>query len=132
VGDVFVTDMKQRAGTQVNFWIALDTSRTLEAVFREYTGDELTFDATHVAVELYKMDSGFVSRSQARRIFAGLEKFQTVVLDFKNVRLLGQGFVDEVFRVWLSQHPGKKIDIRNASEHVQFMVDRARPELAAP
>lgn len=128
IGDVFVRDVKSRVGTQVDFWIALDSRRELDAVFRKYTGDELAFDSTHVAVELYRIDSGFVSRSQARRILAGLEKFQAIILDFKNVQLVGQGFVDEVFRVWTSRHPGKVIEVRNASEHVQFMVGRTKAE----
>ncbi len=124
VGDAFVRDVKARKGTQIDFWIALDSPRELEAVFRGYTSEELAFDRTTVAVKLYKMDSGFVSRSQARRVLAGLEKFKTIALDFANVTLVGQGFIDEVFRVWRSHHPEKVIEVRNADQNVQFMIDR--------
>ncbi len=124
VGDAFVRDVKARKGTQIDFWIALDSPRELEAVFRGYTSEELAFDRTAVAVKLYKMDSGFVSRSQARRVLAGLEKFKTIALDFASVTLVGQGFIDEVFRVWRSHHPEKVIEVRNADQNVQFMIDR--------
>jgi len=40
-----------------------------------------------------------VSRSQAKRLLMGLEKFNTIILDFKGVVSVGQAFVDQVFRV---------------------------------
>jgi len=47
-----------------------------------------------------------ISRSQAKRILRGLEKhFKVITLDFTGVTLVGQGFVDEVFRVYKNQHP---------------------------
>ncbi len=42
-------------------------------MFRDYTGDALTFDKTSVTVNLYKSGTEFLSRSQARRLLAGLE-----------------------------------------------------------
>ncbi|MBU1083906.1 MAG: STAS-like domain-containing protein, partial [Candidatus Omnitrophica bacterium] len=69
--------------------------------------------------------ANYVSRSQARRVLAGLEKFKTVVLDFKGIEAIGQAFADEIFRVWKSAHTDKEISARNACENVMFMVKRA-------
>ena len=125
IGDVFIRNTPLRKGTQVSFRASLKSKRKLESVFRQFTGEELTFDRTSVAVKLYAIDTGFVSRSQARRLLPGLEKFHKVVLDFRDIELVGQAFIDEIFRVWKSKHPRRIIEARNANQNVQFMMDRA-------
>ena len=76
-------------------------------------------------IKLYKMDSEYISRSQARRILSGLYKFKTVILDFKGVETVGQGFADEVFRVWKLNYPDISIIPNNANENINFMINRA-------
>jgi len=66
-----------------------------------------------------------VSRSQARRLVSGLERFREVVLDFRGVELVGQGFADEVFRVWARQHLEVALIPIAMSPPVAFMVERA-------
>ena len=63
-------------------------------------------------------DGSLVSRSQGRRLMAGLEKFQDVVLDFAGVAGIGQGFADEVFRVWRIDHPAVSLRPINANVEV--------------
>ena len=125
VGDLFVQSVKARAGTLVEFTIAVKTQRKLEEVFRRYTGDELAFDKTGVTVSLYKTGTEFLSRSQARRLLAGLEKFREVTFDFAGVESIGQGFADEVFRVWKTSHPTTMFTSKNANADVQFMIGRS-------
>jgi hypothetical protein len=124
VGDLFVRSVKARAGTLVEFTIAVKTQRKLEDVFLKYTGSELAFDKTGVTVNLYKAGKEFLSRSQARRLLAGLEKFREVTFDFGGVESIGQGFADEVFRVWKNGHPTTRFVTTNANADVQFMIDR--------
>ena len=69
----------------------------------------------------------YISRSQARRIVLGLEKFKHVVLDFRHISTVGQGFVDEVFRVFQSKYPQIKIEYTNANDDVKFMIERSLP-----
>ena len=77
-------------------------------------------------MELYREGAEYVSRSQARRIMTGLDKFETIELDFKGIDSIGQAFADEVFRVWHADHPGTRIIPRNANENVIFMIQRAK------
>jgi hypothetical protein len=49
---------------------------------------------------LFSIGVRFVSRSEAKRLPRGLDRFAHVTLDFQGVVLVGQGFIDEVFRVW--------------------------------
>jgi len=65
-----------------------------------------------------------ISRSQAKCILRNLDKFERVVLDFRKVRTVGQGFVDEVFRVYANHHSHIQIDYINANSDVEFMIKR--------
>lgn len=49
---------------------------------------------------LAQLGSQLVSRSQGNWVVERTTQFKTVVLDFEGVALVGQGFVDEVFRVF--------------------------------
>ena len=48
-----------------------------------------------------------------------------VTLDFEGVAIVGQGFADEVFRVWSRQHPEVLLIPSAMNEPVAFMVERA-------
>ncbi len=114
------------AGTEVKLTIRLDSTTSLREIFDRY-GDptNFTFDKTHIVVELAREnETEYISRSQAKRILVGLEKFRHVVLDFRNVRTVGQAFVDEVFRVFAQEHPDVKFEPINANENVAFMIQR--------
>ena len=66
-----------------------------------------------------------MSRSEAKRILAGLEPFEEIIFDFKGVVTVGQGFVDEIFRVFAQRNPKKKLTVMSTSESVEFMIRRA-------
>ena len=68
----------------------------------------------------------YVSRSEAKRLLANLGKFREVVLDFRDVKAIGQGFADEVFRVFTSAHPETKLAAENANPVVDAMVRHVR------
>jgi len=123
--EIFVKDIKNVIGTKIDFSISLDSKKELADVFRQYTDDAFGFSKTKVTVKLYKQGVEYISRSQARRILTGLEKFKTIMLDFKDVKLVGQGFADEVFRIWKRHHPEINIVFQNADENVGFMIKRA-------
>lgn len=125
VEDIFIRDMKNVSGTRVVFTISPDSKRVIGDVFREYTDDSFEFSKTKVVINLYKMDKEYISRSQARRVLSGLDKFKTINMDFKGVNTIGQGFADEVFRVWKLRYPDTKIIPGNMNENIEFMIKRA-------
>jgi len=128
LNDVFINDIKRLKGTKIIFFISVGSKRRLENVFKEYAGETFKFDKTKVIVKLYKTDTNYISRSQARRILTGLEKFKTVILDFHNIDTIGQAFADEVFRVWQNHHPDIKIQYQNSNENIVFMIKRAESQ----
>jgi anti-sigma regulatory factor (Ser/Thr protein kinase)/DNA-binding transcriptional regulator YhcF (GntR family) len=127
IPDVFIRTVRHMVGTRVDFRISLGSPRKLLEVFREYSGEQMAFDRTRVSIALYSADTGYVSRSQARRLLSGLESFREIVLDFAGVRLVGQAFADEVLRVWKSHHPEVTIRVENASPDVRAMLGHVDP-----
>ena len=63
-----------------------------------------------------------IAGSQARRILFRLELFKKVILDFLGVEFMGQGFADEVFRVFRNKHPEIEIIPVHANESVMGMI----------
>lgn len=121
-----------KRGTRVIFKIDIGSVRHLNNVFKKYTNigsdSDYGFDKTEIRVKLFTSGGVHISRSQARRILEGLEKFKAILLDYKDVPLVGQAFVDEIYRVFQNKHPAIAIQEENMSEGVTFMVERAKTE----
>jgi len=127
IPDVFFTKLEQPVeGTQIRFSIAYNSRRHLTDVFRAFESgpDTHDFDRTEILVRLFTHGTVHVSRSQARRVLAGLDKFKRITLDFEKVPTIGQAFADEIFRVFLTSHPDIHIEAINANEAVRFMIER--------
>src|SRR3989344_6086564 len=121
-----------KRGTKVIFEIDIDSKRHLEQVFKKYTNltdqSDYGFDKTEIRVKLYTMGGVHISRSQARRVLVGLEKFKIILFDYEKVPMVGQAFADEVYRVFQERHPDIRLENENMSEGVKFMVERAKNE----
>lgn len=118
----------RETGTRVLFEIDRSSTRVLRQVFEEFTEpEELTFDRTRATVALARRGRDFVSRSEAKRLANGLERFGNVVVDFAGVDEVGQGFVDELFRVWQGAHPETRLEPINMNAAVSAMVRRGLP-----
>lgn len=127
VQDIFISELKPRKkGTRVIFEVREDHRGHLNDVFEKYYSDpeELAFDKTEIQIKLYTLGSIYISRSQARRVLAGLEKFKSIILDFDKVPGVGQAFADEIFRVFKGKNPGITITPVHMNDAVAFMVKR--------
>lgn len=127
IPDIFFQEEKRiNRGTRVIFTIARASDRHLNKIFKNYQSKpgSYAFDKTEVHIRLFTMNAMYISRSQARRILVGLEKFKKIVLDFDRVPNVGQAFADEIFRVFQSRHPKISIESINMNETVRFMVKR--------
>lgn len=111
-------------GTRVFVKVEVNTPRRMKELFEQFSVDH-DFVRTRPSVKLLDIGVLFVSRSQAKRLLQGLDNFTEVEIDFHGVDTVGQGFVDEMVRVWPSEHPGKKVIPINMVPAVEFMVKRA-------
>jgi len=114
------------SGTLVRCELDVQTTRSTSEVFAAYSIDH-DFARTRTVVRLFDIGVRFVSRSEARRLLHGVERFRDVIVDFRGVQDVGQGFVDEVFRVWPSQHPDVTVRPANMVGPVEAMVRRGLP-----
>lgn len=126
--DWFIEQRKNvnNKGTAIQLKIDPNSNRVLRQVFEKFQNPEtLAFDRTHILVTLsLSNEDYFVSRSQAKRILTGIEKFNHVTLDFKGIKSVGQAFVDEVFRVFKNRFPNITIDTINSNDDIDFMIKR--------
>lgn len=114
-----------RRGTRVVLAFKPGAIEPYEDVFARYTtGADHRFAKTRVTVRLADTGVSLLSRSEAKRVVAGLERFEQVVLDFQRVTHVGQGFVDEIFRVFASAHPQIALEPIHMDPAVAFMVQR--------
>ncbi len=120
---------QDRFSTGTSVWMKLNnhTSRSTKKVFDRFTsGEDYGFTKTVVPVRLAQYgDENLLSRSQAKRLLARVERFRTVILDFRGVDSIGQAFADEIFRVFTRQHPGIELLQINANSAVKRMIARA-------
>jgi len=129
VADDFLLDLDEdRGGTTVLMGIDPASPRTLSEVFERFSSgpDEFAFDRTVVPVRLARIGrENLVSRSQAKRLLRRVDRFRRVVLDFAEIELIGQGFADEIFRVFAHAHPEVTLTAVNVAPDVAQMIVRA-------
>jgi anti-sigma regulatory factor (Ser/Thr protein kinase) len=124
--DIYTEEIPFRQGTKICFQLKKKTRRSLEDLFRQYISEDYNFQKTKVAVQLYQKDTKYISRSQARRLILGLDKFKVIVLDFNKVKTIGQSFADEIFRVFQNKYPNITIETINCCRAVDFMIRKAK------
>jgi hypothetical protein len=127
VEDWIIEQQYPQSGTGVVMKLSNNSSRTVKRVFREFTtGDDFGFTKTVVPVKMAQYgDDSLISRSQAKRLLARLDKFKTVIFDFDSVESIGQAFADEVFRVFARQHPNMELRYVKTNRAVAQMIKRA-------
>jgi anti-sigma regulatory factor (Ser/Thr protein kinase) len=130
-------DTNPLSGTFIDMNINMNSQLKIKDVIDKYTSKEdYSFSKTKIHILLAK-DSDrtlrtLISRSQAKRIAIGLEKFKKVVLDFEGIELIGQGFADQLFRVFSVANPHVKLLPINTNDDVNFMIKRALSVLNHP
>jgi hypothetical protein len=115
------------SGTRVVFEIELDHKQTLRELFREFTlaPEHYGFSKTLIPIRLLEYGDAsplLLSRSQARRLLARVERFEKVELDFSGVDEIGQAFADEIFRVFALKNPKVELTSSNCAEAVREMI----------
>lgn len=133
IKDIFIKKVRgQKQGTKVTFRININDRHHLNDIFKKYTStgadSDYGFDKTEIRVRLYIIGGVHISRSQARRVLSGLDKFKVIIMDYNRVPTVGQAFADEIYRVFKNKKPDIEIQNINMNESVKFMVERAKSE----
>jgi uncharacterized protein DUF4325 len=81
------------------------------------------FDKTTIHVGLFKEHGGsFVSRTEAKAIGTRLEGFEKIELDFAGISEIGQGFADQLFKVWARENSSSRLVSINANPAILAMI----------
>ena len=120
--DVFVNLRASLRGTEVTLSVSRSARRKLEEVFSVFAPEDFDFkfERSEILVRFYA--GPYVARSEARRLLARLDGFREVILDFSGVKSLGQGFADEVFRVFVTAHPGVTLKRVNVAQGIEAVI----------
>jgi len=123
--DWSLTACPRQTGSLVRLTMTISNQRIPQDVFEKYTND-FSFDQKSPRLAnpyIINLPPGHLpSRSEAKKILAGAEAFASIVMDFKGVESIGQGFADEVFRVFKAAHPNIEIEVKNASAFILRMI----------
>ena len=108
------------------------TTRTTTETFDEHaSGDDFVFTKTVVPVRMARYgEDQLIARSQAKRLLARVELFETVLFDFREVETVGPAFADEIFRVFAIRHPEIELVAVNTNPAIDRMIERAKRNLA--
>jgi hypothetical protein len=118
----------ERIGTRVRCEVDANTTLTPQAAFDTLTGPgAIGSNKTTIRLSLFQEDD-FVSRAEAKKLGSHLEAFATVELDFEGIESIGQGFVDELFRVWQNDHPQTHLVPVRANRSIISMIAMTAPE----
>ena len=109
-------------GTAVMMKLENRTKRVLKEVFNMYSTIDDGFVKTRIPIKEVCREGEPISRSQARKLLYRLEQFKIVELDFNEVEFMGQGFADEVFRVFKTRCSEIEIVPLNASPDILRMI----------
>ena len=123
--DVFVSQPRYSKGTLVHFILSRSSRTKLETVFSRFAPKEFDFEFSKTKIMIKLLKPEYISRSEAKRLVVNLDKFREVELDFKNVAQLGQGFADEVFRIFANKYPQTALKASNTNPSIQAMISHA-------
>ncbi|MGF0032299.1 STAS-like domain-containing protein [Bariatricus sp. SGI.154] len=112
----------QKIGTLVVMKLENQTTRKPQEVFNMYAPIDEGFIHTIIPIKEACPYGEPIARSQARRVLYRLEQFKKVEFDFTEVEFMGQGFADEVFRVFQNQHPDIELLPIHANQSVLGMI----------
>lgn len=126
----YYTKLK-RIGTMVVMKLSNQTNRTMKGVIDMYAPIDEGFSRTVIPVKDTCLCGEPVARSHARRVLFRLEEFKHIDFDFSGVEFMGQGFADEVFRVFQNKYPDIELRAINANESVLGMIKHVRVNMTA-
>lgn len=115
-----------KIGTAAIMLLENQTSRNIQEVFNMYAPIDEGFNKTTLPIKTLCPFGNPIARSQARRILYRLEEFKTIEFDFTGVEFMGQGFADEIFRVFQKKYPEIQLIPVNANASVSGMIKHVR------
>lgn len=113
-------------GTIVFMQLANRSHKQIKEVFDMFSDTDSGFNKTNIPMKNMFGNNFPVSRSQAKRLYNRLDKFDEVELDFSDVDEIGQAFAHELFVKFANAHKDINITVTHTNKDVQGMIDRVK------
>ncbi len=124
--DIYIKKNRFLRGTYIEFRLKKSTNRNIKYIFDKYASSEYEYKFSKTKIDLNLLQEDYISRSQAKRLLMGLDKFKEIILNFKNVKNVGQGFIDEIYRVFGNKHSDIKIKAINVNSLIESMIQHVK------
>lgn len=118
--------IENEKGTSVVMELWNNSKRQLREVFDMFSSNERGFYKTQIPIKSSILSDFPVSRSQARRLCSGFDKFEEIELDFDGIDDVGRAFIHEIFCVFKDKHPEIDIKVKNASTNVTNVITQVK------
>lgn len=100
--------------------------RSIDDVLNSFSDPDRGFFRTQILIKNVIPNGDPVSRSQAKRLYSGFNKFEEIELDFSGIENIGQAFTHELFVVFNRNFPQITLTYKNANEKVENMIKRVK------
>lgn len=118
--------MQKDLSTSIMMSINASSKTKLKDVFDNFAlQPECELNTTILNLALISERNRLVSRSQAKQVVNRLEEFKFITFDFAGIESIGQGFADEIFRVFWKKYPTLELSWINTNEDIEKMIKLA-------
>lgn len=121
-----LNQLMENKGTIVFMKLANRSHKQIKEVFDMFSDTDSGFNKTNIPMKNMFGNNFPVSRSQAKRLYNRLDKFDEVELDFLDVDEIGQAFAHELFVKFANAHKNINITVTHANKDIQGMIDRVK------
>lgn len=123
-----ITVINNSKGTIVSMTLSNSSRKELVELFNMYSTVHEGFYKTLIPIKnMFENDP--VSRSQAKRLYSGLNKYTEIILDFDKVETIGQAFAHELFVVFQNEHKNVVLGCVNMNKNVEFMYNHVKKQI---
>lgn len=121
-----INQLMDNKGTIVIMSLANRSHKEIKEVFDMFTDIDNGFNRTSIPMKNIFGNNFPVSRSQAKRLYNRLNRFDEVELDFADVDEIGQGFAHELFVKFARMNPNVKLNVVNENAQINKMIQRVK------
>ena len=117
-----IKEWEEDKATTVIMQLSNFSEKRLVDIFDEFSDEDGRFLRINLIVKKFFANNDPISRSQAKRFVRRFEEYEEVLLDFRDVESIGQGFAHELFVIFNQKHPQITIDAINQNEGIKKMI----------
>lgn len=110
------------SGTTVYMRLENQSNKKSTDIFAKYSDNEFGFSKTYLPLKEMFHSENLCSRSAAKRLLLGLNKFIEIELDFSDIAFVSRSFCHEIFVLFQKENPNIKLVPTNCIDDICFTI----------